>query len=165
MYGIPGFKLEKSVVERRLRRLEEGGIAFRLNCEVGQDVSFADLRARHSAVLISTGVYAARRLTCPGAGEQLVPALDYLTRSNRDDLGDAVDEGGRLDAAGKRIVVVGGGDTAMDCVRTAIRQGANSVTCLYRRDKANMPGSAREVRNAEEEGVTFRMAGQSDCDQ
>lgn len=155
MYGIPGFKLEKSVVERRLERLEAGGIVFRLNCEVGEDISFADLRFKHSAVLISTGVYAARKLTCPGAGEQLIPALDYLTRSNRDDLGDRADEDARLDARAKRVVVVGGGDTAMDCVRTAIRQGAKSVTCLYRRDKANMPGSAREVRNAEEEGVTF----------
>lgn len=155
MYGIPGFKLEKSVVERRLKRLEDGGITFELGCEIGKDLSFAELRARHSAILIATGVYAARQLTCPGSGEQIIPALDYLTRSNRDDLGDAADTSRHLDAKGKRVVVVGGGDTAMDCVRTAIRQGAESVTCLYRRDKANMPGSAREVRNAEEEGVQF----------
>jgi glutamate synthase (NADPH/NADH) small chain len=158
IYGIPGFKLEKDVVARRTGRLAEGGIEFRLNFEVGRDASLADLRARHDAVLIATGVYAARDLVVPGAGSDgVTPALDYLIASNRKGLGDAVPEleDGRLDAAGKSVVVVGGGDTAMDCVRTAVRQGAASVTCLYRRDRANMPGSAREVAHAEEEGVVF----------
>ncbi|WP_323761961.1 NAD(P)-dependent oxidoreductase [Maricaulis sp.] len=155
MYGIPGFKLEKHVVQRRLDRLEQGGVVFKLNFEVGRDASLADIRAEHHAVLLATGVYKARALTCPGSGDGVLAALDYLTRSNRDDLGDPVANIPTLDAKGKRVVVVGGGDTAMDCVRTAIRQGARSVTCLYRRDRANMPGSAREVRHAEEEGVDF----------
>jgi len=158
MYGIPGFKLEKYVVERRIQHLEAFGIAFRFNTRVGADVSLADLRAQHDTVLIATGVYAAKDLKCPGVGaEGVLPALDYLTASNRVDLGDVVDayEAGVLNAEGKRVVVIGGGDTAMDCVRTAIRQGAKSVTCLYRRDRANMPGSQREVQNAEEEGVVF----------
>ena len=158
IYGIPGFKLEKDVVERRTKRLADGGVAFKLGFEVGKDASLEDLRAQHDAVLIAVGVYAARDLTVPGGGSKgVVPALDYLIASNRQDLGDTVPEieSGLLNADGKDVVVVGGGDTAMDCVRTAIRQGAASVTCLYRRDKANMPGSMREVANAEEEGVTF----------
>lgn len=158
MYGIPGFKLEKPVVERRTRRLAEGGIAFALNFEVGRDATLQDLRQRHDAVFVAAGVYAARDMAVPGAGSAgVVPALDYLIAANRKGLGDAVPDfdSGRLDAAGKAVVVVGGGDTAMDCVRTAVRQGAASVTCLYRRDRANMPGSDREVSHAEEEGVIF----------
>jgi glutamate synthase (NADPH/NADH) small chain len=155
MYGIPGFKLSKAVVQRRLDRLTEGGVEIRLGFEVGRDASLQELRRDHHAVLLATGVYQARQLTCPGAGDGVVPALDYLTRSNRDDLGDAPVEGEDLSARDKRVVVIGGGDTAMDCVRTAVRQGARSVTCLYRRDRENMPGSAREVRHAEEEGVVF----------
>jgi len=158
IYGIPNFKLEKSVVLRRWRQFAEGGIVFHLGSTVGRDVSFAELRARHDALLIATGVYKARDIGGPGAGlAGIVPALDYLTASNRKGLGDAVPafEDGRLNAAGKRVVVIGGGDTAMDCVRTAIRQGAASVTCLYRRDRGNMPGSVREVKHAEEEGVRF----------
>jgi len=158
VYGIPGFKLEKEVVERRTRRLAEGGVQFVLNFEVGRDASLADLRAMHDSVLVATGVYAARDMAIPGSGSAgVVPALEYLIASNRVGLGDAVPDfdSGRLDAAGKSVVVVGGGDTAMDCVRTAIRQGATSVTCLYRRDRANMPGSDREVSHAVEEGVVF----------
>jgi glutamate synthase (NADPH/NADH) small chain len=158
IYGIPGFKLEKDVVARRTARLAQGGIDFRLGFEVGRDASLDELRARHDAVLIATGVYAARDLIVPGSGSAgVTPALDYLIASNRTGLGDHVPdfESGRLNAAGKSVVVVGGGDTAMDCVRTAVRQGAASVTCLYRRDKANMPGSTREVAHAEEEGVVF----------
>lgn len=158
MYGIPGFKLEKPIVKRRLDRLAEGGVTFRLGVDVGGELPFADVRAAHDAVLVATGVYQARRLTAPGCGSKgVVAALDYLIASNRKGLGDAVPafESGALDAAGKRVVVIGGGDTAMDCVRTAVRQGAASVTCLYRRDRDNMPGSAREVANAEEEGVVF----------
>lgn len=155
MYGIPGFKLDKHVVQRRLDRLAEGGVQFKLNFEVGRDASLDVLRSQHDAVLIATGVYAARKLTCPGAGDDVVQALDYLIRSNRDNLGDAKAEDESLSAKDKDVVVIGGGDTAMDCVRTAIRQHARSVTCLYRRDRKNMPGSAREVRHAEEEGVVF----------
>lgn len=158
MYGIPGFKLEKPIVLRRWKLLEEGGVNFHLGIEVGRDVTFAELRARHDAVLVATGVYAARDIGGPGAGLRgIVPALEYLTTSNRKGLGDAVPlfDDGTLNAGGKRVVVIGGGDTAMDCVRTAVRQGAASVTCLYRRDRANMPGSMREVKNAEEEGVRF----------
>jgi glutamate synthase (NADPH/NADH) small chain len=155
MYGIPGFKLDKQVVQRRLDRLTEAGVEIRTGFEVGRDATLTDLRDKHHAVLLATGVYAARQLTCPGAGDGVIPALDYLTRSNRNDLGDAPDTDDRLSAKGKRVVVIGGGDTAMDCVRTAVRQGATSVTCLYRRDRENMPGSAREVKHAEEEGVVF----------
>ncbi|WP_414898922.1 NAD(P)-dependent oxidoreductase [Rhodovulum sp. YEN HP10] len=157
-YGIPGFKLEKDIVMRRVAQLEQGGVEFVLNCNVGTDISFDAIRGKHDAVLIATGVYKGRDLTGPGAGAQgIVAALDYLTASNRVSFGDEVPEylSGELNAEGKRVVVVGGGDTAMDCVRTAIRQGAVSVKCLYRRDRANMPGSQREVQNAEEEGVGF----------
>ena len=157
-YGIPGFKLEKHVVQRRLDRLAEGGVEFRLGVNVGGDLPFSEVRAAHDAVLVATGVYQARRLTAPGCGSDgVVAALDYLIASNRKGFGDAVPafDSGALDAAGQRVVVIGGGDTAMDCVRTAVRQGATSVTCLYRRDRDNMPGSAREVANAEEEGVVF----------
>jgi glutamate synthase (NADPH/NADH) small chain len=158
IYGIPGFKLEKDIVVRRWRLLEEGGVRFHLGVAVGEDVTFAELRARHDAVLVATGVYQARDIGGPGSGlAGIVPALDYLIASNRKGLGDAVPDydDGTLNAAGKRVVVIGGGDTAMDCVRTAVRQGAESVACLYRRDRANMPGSMREVKNAEEEGVRF----------
>ena len=158
IYGIPNFKLEKDVVTRRTAQFEEGGITFHLNAEIGRDVTLAELRAKHDAVLIATGVYKARDIAIPGAHlGGVVPAMSFLTASNRKGLGDDVPEfdSGALNAAGKRVVVIGGGDTAMDCLRTSIRQGAASVTCLYRRDKANMPGSMREVRNAEEEGVRF----------
>ena len=157
-YGIPGFKLEKDVVMRRVDRLAAGGIVFHQNFEVGRDASLDDLRARHDAMLIATGVYRDRVIDVEGGDlAGVVAALDYLTASNRKGFGDAVPafDDGRLNAAGKHVVVVGGGDTAMDCVRTAVRQGAASVKCLYRRDRANMPGSQREVANAEEEGVEF----------
>ena len=157
-YGIPGFKLEKDVVMRRVERLRDAGIHFHANFEVGRDASLDDLRAKHDAVLIATGVYKARDIKTPGVGlSGIVAALDYLTASNRKGFGDAVAafDNGSLDAADKDVVVIGGGDTAMDCVRTAIRQGAKSVKCLYRRDRENMPGSQREVTNAEEEGVEF----------
>ena len=158
IYGIPSFKLEKPIVERRNDLLAEGGIHFHTNFEVGRDASLMELRERHDALLIATGVYKARELKAPGVGlGNIVPALDYLTASNRKGLGDAVPafDSGDLNAQGKRVVVIGGGDTAMDCVRTAVRQGATSVKCLYRRNRANMPGSVREVANAEEEGVEF----------
>ena len=157
-YGIPGFKLEKDVVMQRVTQLEEGGIEIVTNCNVGVDISFEEIRSKHNAVIIATGVYKSRDLAGPGSGaDGIVKAIDYLTASNRHGFGDTVPEfdDGSLNAAGKRVVVIGGGDTAMDCVRTAIRQGATSVKCLYRRDKANMPGSLRETQNAEEEGVEF----------
>jgi len=158
IYGIPNFKLDKAVVERRAKLLADSGIQFSLNFEVGRDASLEELRRRHDAVLIACGVYKARELAAPGVGlANIVPALDYLVASNRKGLGDAVPafDDGTLNAAGKDVVVIGGGDTAMDCVRTAVRQGAKSVRCLYRRDRANMPGSQREVSHAEEEGVEF----------
>ena len=157
-YGIPSFKLEKPVVVQRIEQLEAGGVTFVMNCNVGEDLSFAAIRGQHDAVLIATGVYKSRDISAPGVGARgIVKALDYLTASNRKSFGDEVEvfDSGELNAEGKRVVVIGGGDTAMDCVRTAIRQGATSVKCLYRRDKANMPGSQREVQNAEEEGVNF----------
>jgi len=158
IYGIPNFKLEKSVVLRRQDLLAKGGIKFHLGFEVGRDATLAELREKHDAVLIATGVYKARELQCPGVGlGNVVPALAYLTASNRKGLGDKVPDydSGALNAEGKNVVVIGGGDTAMDCVRTAVRQGAKSVRCLYRRDRDNMPGSQREVKHAEEEGVEF----------
>jgi glutamate synthase (NADPH/NADH) small chain len=157
-YGIPGFKLEKDVVMRRVERLRDAGIVFHHGFAVGRDATLADLRGRHDAVLIATGVYKPRAIKAPGVGAPgIVESLDYLTASNRKGFGDAVPayDDGSLCAKDKDVVVIGGGDTAMDCVRTAIRQGAKSVKCLYRRDRANMPGSQREVKNAEEEGVEF----------
>lgn len=157
-YGIPGFKLEKDVVMRRIDQLAQSGVEFVMNCTVGEDLSFDAIRGKHDAVVIATGVYKTRDLEGPGADAAgIVRAIDYLTVSNKLSFGDEVPEyeDGSLNAAGKKVIVIGGGDTAMDCVRTAIRQGAESVKCLYRRDRANMPGSQREVQNAEEEGVIF----------
>ncbi|MDR6128404.1 glutamate synthase (NADPH/NADH) small chain [Sphingomonas sp. SORGH_AS802] len=157
-YGIPGFKLEKPVVMRRVDRLKEAGIVFHEGFSVGEDATLEELRSRHDGVLIATGVYKARQVEVAGNDASgVIAALDFLTASNRKGFGDAVPEfdNGALDASGKDVIVIGGGDTAMDCVRTAIRQGARSVKCLYRRDRANMPGSQREVANAEEEGAEF----------
>ena len=158
IYGIPSFKLEKDIIERRAKLLTRGGIKFHLNFEVGRVASLEELRVKHDAVLIATGVYTGRDLAMPGVGlRNIFQAMDYLTASNRKGLGDRVPEfdNGALNGNGKDVVVIGAGDTAMDCVRTAVRQGAKSVKCLYRRDRANMPGSMREVSHAEEEGVEF----------
>ena len=158
IYGIPNFKLEKHVVERRTKLLKDGGIEFIQNFEVGKDATLEQLRKKHDAILIATGVYKPREMNLPGNDlENIFPAMEFLTASNKKGLGDKVDlfDKGILNAEGKDIVVIGGGDTAMDCVRTSVRQKAKSVKCLYRRDKENMPGSAREVANAEEEGVEF----------
>ena len=158
IYGIPNFKLEKFVVERRTKLLEDGGIKFVQNFEVGKDATLDQLREKHDAILIATGVYKAREVDLPGKDlANIFPAMEFLMASNKKGLGDKVElfDNGTLNAEGKDIVVIGGGDTAMDCVRTSIRQNAKSVKCLYRRDKENMPGSAREVGNAEEEGVEF----------
>ncbi len=158
IYGIPNFKLEKFVVERRTKLLKESGIEFIQNFEVGKDSNLEQLRKKHDALLIATGVYKAREVNLPGNDlNNIFPAMEFLTASNRKGLGDEVElfDKGILNSEGKDVVVIGGGDTAMDCVRTSIRQKAKSVKCLYRRDKENMPGSAREVSNAEEEGVEF----------
>ena len=158
IYGIPNFKLEKHVVERRTKLLKDGGIKFIQNFEVGKDATLDQLRKKHQAILIATGVYKPREIELPGNDlENIFPAMEFLTASNKKGLGDKVElfDKGILNAEGKDVVVIGGGDTAMDCVRTSVRQKAKSVKCLYRRDKENMPGSAREVSNAEEEGVKF----------
>ena len=154
IYGIPNFKLEKWVVERRTEWLKKSGVKFQLNCDIGKDISFKELETKHDAILIATGVYKARTLETIGMELQnIIPALQFLVSSNKQGLGDKIKEPASVE--GKRVVVVGGGDTAMDCVRTAIRQDATSVTCLYRRDRDNMPGSRREVNHAEEENVKF----------
>ena len=160
VYGIPNFKLEKDVVQRRIEHLEKSGVVFHRNFAIGRDASLQDIRDRHEAVLIASGVYKARDIQAPGVGlGNIVAALDYLIASNRKGLGDRVPafDDGSLDASGKKVVVIGGGDTAMDCVRTAVRQGAQSVTCLYRRDRENMPGSRREVQYSMDEGVDFQF--------
>ena len=157
IYGIPNFKLEKDIVERRIKYLKDSGIVFHQNINIGHEISFQELRKKHDAVLIATGVYKARQLPIKTNYSNIFPALDFLIASNKKGLGDKVDafDNGTLNAEGKDVIVIGGGDTAMDCVRTSIRQKAKSVRCVYRRDKENMPGSAREVLNAEEEGVEF----------
>jgi glutamate synthase (NADPH) small chain len=158
IYGIPNFKLEKHVVERRTKLLKDGGIEFVQNFEVGKDATLEQLRKKHDSILIATGVYKPREIDLPGNDlDNIFPAMEFLTASNKKGLGDKVElfDRGTLNAEGKDVVVIGGGDTAMDCVRTSVRQKAKSVKCIYRRDKENMPGSSREVANAEEEGVEF----------
>ncbi len=158
IYGIPNFKLEKDIILRRTERLIKSGINFNLNCDVGKDISFEEIKNKHDATLIAIGVYKSRDIKLNQKNySNVIPALEYLTASNKMGLKDSVQDyiNGRLNAANKKVVVIGGGDTAMDCVRTAIRQGAESVKCLYRRDKINMPGSQNEVKNAIEEGVDF----------
>ena len=158
IYGIPNFKLEKYAVVRRTEVLKKSGIIFHNNFEVGKTKSFNFLKKKHDAILIATGVYKARELDKPEINSKgVIPALDFLIASNKKGLGDTVDRfsNGELNAQNKNVVVIGGGDTAMDCVRTAIRQNAKSVKCLYRRNKENMPGSLREVFHAEEEGIEF----------
>jgi len=158
IYGIPNFKLEKFVVERRTKLLKESGIRFVQNFEVGKDKTLNQLREQHDSILIATGVYKSKEMKVPGQDlKNIFPAMEFLTASNKKGLGDKVElfDNGTLNAEGKNVVVIGGGDTAMDCVRTAVRQKAKSVKCLYRRDRENMPGSAREVKNAIEEGIEF----------
>jgi len=158
IYGIPNFKLEKFTVERRTNLLKESGIKFKQDFEVGIDISLDELRKKHDSIHIATGVYKPREIDLPGSDlKNIFPAMEFLTASNRKGLGDRVNnfDNGTLNAEGKNTIIIGGGDTGMDCVRTAVRQNAKSVKCLYRRDRENMPGSAREVHNAEEEGVEF----------
>lgn len=156
-FGIPPFKLEKSVVRTRRDILEGMGVEFRLNVDVGADISFQSLLDQYDAVFLGMGTYTSMQGGFPG--EDLCgvhEALPYLISNiNHVEGFQTREHEGFVDLKGKRVVVLGGGDTAMDCNRTAIRQGANSVTCAYRRDEANMPGSVREVANAKEEGVEF----------
>ena len=145
-------------MDRRTKNLKDSGIKFKQNIEIGKNFPLQELQKKHDAVLIATGVYKPREIDLPGNNlKNIFPAMDFLTASNRKGLGDDVKnfDNGILNAENKNVVVIGGGDTAMDCVRTAVRQNAKSVKCLYRRDRENMPGSAREVYNAEEEGVNF----------
>ena len=138
IYGIPNFKLEKFVVERRTKLLKESGIKFVQNFEVGKDKTLDELREKHDSILIATGVYKAREIDVPGQDlKNIFPAMEFLTASNKKGLGDKVEifDNGTLNAQEKNVVVIGGGDTAMDCVRTAVRQKAKSVKCLYRRDR------------------------------
>ena len=159
IYGIPNFKLEKDIVIRRTERLKNSGVQFQMNCEIGSSLNFDEIKDKHDAILIATGVYKPRKINLnKNNATNIVPALDFLIASNKKGLNDLVEnfDNGLLNAKDKNVVVVGGGDTAMDCVRTAVRQGAKSVKCLYRRDRNNMPGSQREVENAIEEGVDFQ---------
>ncbi len=155
-FGIPEFKLEKSVMARRRDIFETMGIEFRLNIEVGKDVTFDSLLEEFDAVFLGMGTYTSMKGGFPGEDMQGVyEALPYLIGNVNHNQGWPQADGQFVDTAGKKVVVLGGGDTAMDCNRTAIRQAASSVSCVYRRDEANMPGSRREVANAREEGVDF----------
>jgi glutamate synthase (NADPH/NADH) small chain len=157
-FGIPEFKLEKSVVKRRRRILEEMGVEFNLGREIGKDISFKKLYDEYDAVFLAMGTYTS--LEGGFAGESLSgvhKAIDYLISSTKKLLKLKTNRNDFINLKGKKVIVLGGGDTAMDCNRTAIRQGAKSVKCLYRRDEENMPGSKREVQNAKEEGVEFEF--------
>ena len=157
-FGIPEFKLEKTIVQNRRAILEEMGIRFELNTEVGKDISFSDLERDYDAVFVGIGTYKYMQGGIPGEDfEGVYPALDFLISNVNRCLGLEKSAADFIDMSDQRVVVLGGGDTAMDCTRTSIRQGAKSVICAYRRDEANMPGSAREVANAKEEGVEFRF--------
>jgi glutamate synthase (NADPH/NADH) small chain len=153
-YGIPGFKLDKKIVERRLGFLQEAGLKLVLNCEVGRDAEFNELADQYDAVFI--GIGATKSKTAKIVGENasnIHAAMDYLTAIQRKNFGVSYDK--QFDFKDLEVVVIGGGDTAMDCVRTAKREGAKNVTCLYRRDAYNMPGSQKEYKNAIEEGIEF----------
>ena len=157
-FGIPEFKLEKSVVRRRRKVLEEMGIDFHLGVEIGKDIPFQEIYDANDAVFLAMGTYTS--LEGGFSGEKLpgvYKAIDYLISNTRKLLNMDTGKSEYIDFKDKKVVVLGGGDTAMDCNRTAIRQGAKSVTCLYRRDEKNMPGSRREVKNAKEEGVIFNF--------
>jgi glutamate synthase (NADPH/NADH) small chain len=153
-YGIPNFKLDKKVVERRVKLLEEAGLKLVLNCEVGRDISFEEIANEHDAMFIGVGATKPKSAGIPGENAPNVyAAMDYLTNIQRKHFG--LDYEKKFDFKDLNVVVIGGGDTAMDCLRTAKREGAKSVTCLYRRDEKNMPGSKKEYKNAMEEGVDF----------
>ena len=157
-FGIPEFKLEKSVVRRRRKILEDMGISFHLGKEIGKDIPFKKLYEEYDAVFLAMGTYTS--LEGGFEGERLpgvYKAIDYLISNTKKLLNMNTGKGEHINFKNKKVIVLGGGDTAMDCNRTAIRQGAKSVTCLYRRDEKNMPGSRREVQNAKEEGVIFNF--------
>jgi len=155
-YGIPGFKLDKKVIERRVELLKEAGAKFHLNTEVGKDVSFSSLVDSFDAIFLGLGATKGRRPNIEGEDAKgCYLAMDYLVNVQKRLFGESVEE--VIDAKDKKVVVIGGGDTAMDCVRTALRERASSVKCLYRRDAHNMPGSRKEYINAKEEGVEFEF--------
>ncbi|OHE09303.1 MAG: glutamate synthase [Sulfurimonas sp. RIFOXYD12_FULL_33_39] len=153
-YGIPNFKLDKKIVERRVKYLVEAGMKLVLNCEVGKDISFEEIADKHDAIFIGVGATKAKKASINGErAANVYNAMDYLTAIQKKNFKTSYDK--KFDFKDKEVVVIGGGDTAMDCLRTAKREGARSVTCLYRRDAHNMPGSQKEYKNAMEEGVDF----------
>jgi glutamate synthase (NADPH/NADH) small chain len=153
--GIPAFKLDKAIVSRRIDLLKKNGVAFKLGVHVGRDISLADLRRDFDAVFLAVGAQQPKPLDVPGAElKGVYPALPFLIEKN---VGDTSTGAIHVAASGSRVVVLGGGDTAMDCLRTALRAGAKSAVCLYRRDLANMPGSRKEYYNAVEEGAQFQF--------
>jgi glutamate synthase (NADPH/NADH) small chain len=155
-YGIPGFKLDKNVIKNRVKLLQNGGMELKLNCEVGVDISFAELQNKHDAIFIGIGATKPKKTGMNGENsENVYMAMDFLTNTQKKIFGEKFDE--TIDVKGKNVIVIGGGDTAMDCIRTSIREGANSVTCHYRRDNENMPGSRKEYRNSVEEGADFQF--------
>jgi len=157
-FGIPEFKLEKSVVKRRRKILEEMGVKFNLGKEIGNDIPFKKIYDSYDAIFLAMGTYTSLQGGFNGEKlPQVYKAIDYLISNTKNLLGLKQKEKDFIDLKGKNVIVLGGGDTAMDCNRTAIRQGAKSVKCLYRRDESNMPGSRREVQNAKEEGVEFEF--------
>jgi glutamate synthase (NADPH/NADH) small chain len=154
MYGIPGFKLDKTTVDRRINWLLEAGMKLHTNCEIGKDKSISELEKEFDAIYLGIGATASNEVKIDGEKSSNVHfAIDFLTGIQRRNLGDK--EVKYIDVKDKKVVVIGGGDTAMDCVRTSVREGAETVKCLYRRDEKNMPGSKKEVVNAKEEGVEF----------
>ena len=154
MYGIPGFKLDKTTVDRRINWLLEAGMKLHTNCEIGQDKLISDLEKDFDAIFLGIGATASNSVKIAGEESSNVHfAIDFLTGIQKRNLGNK--NINYIDVKDKKVVVIGGGDTAMDCVRTSVREGAKSVKCLYRRDEANMPGSKKEVVNAKEEGVEF----------
>ncbi len=153
-YGIPSFKLEKEIVFRRFQWLEEAGMKLFLNTEVGKDIDFKELMENYDAVFIGIGAEASKKANIPGEnGKNVFVAIDFLKNIQQKLFGESYDES--FDVRNKNVVVVGGGDTAMDCLRTSLREGAKSVKCLYRRDVHNLPGSRKEFKNAKEEGAEF----------
>jgi glutamate synthase (NADPH/NADH) small chain len=157
-FGIPDFKLELAVMRRRREILEGAGVHFKLNCEIGRDIEATDLEKMHDALFFGTGTYRPVQADLPGTDQGgIVPALEYLIGQTSYLYGLDLPGYPHIDLSGEHVLVLGGGDTAMDCVRTAVRQGAASVQCVYRRDQANMPGSQREVKHAMSEGVKFEF--------
>jgi glutamate synthase (NADPH/NADH) small chain len=160
-FGIPDFKLELQVMRKRREVLEDAGVHFRLNCEIGRDIQATDLENMHDALFFGLGTYRPVEASLPGADQGgIVPALEFLIGQTAHMYGLDLPGYEHIDLKGEDVLVLGGGDTAMDCVRTAIRQGASSVHCVYRRDRQNMPGSPREVSHAMKEGVRFEFNSQ-----